>query len=262
MHTTPEGQERAERIVIFGRTQSGKTTLVKRLVAGYSSLVIVDPKRRFELARAVIVDGRPDAFAQTWPQRHRRVIYRPDPAAKRGEDVALVLARVRAYGRTAVVVDEAMEFSTSGWILPAYKALITQGAELQIPVYSLSQRPKGIHNVILTEAEHAFVFDLASAGDREKVAEFFGDGAVERPGVPYAFLYAGTHTAGEVLWIPPLELKTADPRAAQPVNEPTDGGRADASPDAGKPGHGDLPRDDRNPREQVAAPTVPGRRPV
>lgn len=203
-----------DRTLIVGHTGSGKTTLALRLIGGYRSLVVIDPKHRVTVPRAGIVVGDPRVFAQWWPQRTRRIVYRPDPRLKKHEDVDEVIARVLAYGRTCLYVDEAMEFSTQGGILPAYKRAITQGRELYVPVVSASQRPVGIHNTILTEAEHVFVFRLRSSDDREKMGKFYGDDAGEDVGPPYSFLYAGTATTGgAVIRCPPLDIG-AEPRAA------------------------------------------------
>lgn len=244
---------RGERILIVGRTQSGKSTLVARLVAGYSSLVIIDHKRQFSLPRAVVVEG-PAAFRQTWPQRARRVIYRPDPNAPRSADVAEVLTRILAYGRTAIVVDEAMNLCNAAWILPAYRRAITEGAAAIVPVYSVTQRPIGVHNVLLTEAEHVFAFDLAGSGDRAKLAAFFGDELEARPLERYAFAYAGE---GRVLRCRPLALTAPTPSRA-PLVEASENG----APDDRQPGDGDGPRDRGDPRLKVRPLPVPGAGPV
>jgi hypothetical protein len=208
-----------ERTLIVGRTQSGKTTLSACLTGGYRSLVVIDPKHRVTLNRTVTVVGDPALFAQTWPQRARRVIYRPSSERHDHADVDLVIRRVIRYGRTALVVDEAMELCTQASILPAYKRAITQGAELYVPVISLTQRPIGIHNVLLTEAEHFFIFDLPGEPDRGKMADFIGDGAGERVGAPYEFLYAGLASGGAVVRCPPIDLGSVPRPAADSATE-------------------------------------------
>lgn len=204
-----------DRTLIVGHTGSGKTTLALRLIAGYRSLVVIDPKWRVTVPRGGVIAGDPRVFAQWWPQRMRRVVYRPDPRDRDHADVEAVISRVLLYGRTALYIDEAMELSSVGRILPAYKRAITQGRELYVPVISASQRPVGIHNTILTEAEHCFAFKLTSSSDRDKLAAFYGDDAGDVILERYAFLYAGSHTGGIVLRCPPLDLG-AEPRAAAP----------------------------------------------
>lgn len=211
--------EPTDRTLIVGHTGSGKTTLALRLVAGYRSLVIIDPKWRVQLPGAGVVTADPRTFAQWWPQRARRVIYRPDPRLRKHEDVDEVIARVLTYGKTCLYVDEAMELSSVAWILPAYKRAITQGRELFVPVVSASQRPIGIHNTVLTEAEHCFAFKLVSDGDRKKVAAFYGDEAGAVIEERFAFLYAGTRTGGVVYRCPPLELDGATAPDVPPVTE-------------------------------------------
>ncbi len=260
-----DAQGRATRQLIVGRTQSGKTTLVQIMIAGYSSVVVIDHKRLFVLPRSVTVEGLA-AFRQTWPQRARRVVYRPDPAAHRGEDVGAVIDRVLAHrgcsgpdgepaSCTALVIDEAMELCNQAWILPAYKRAITQGAAKLVPVYSVTQRPIGVHNVLLTEAEHVFAFDLAGDGDRAKLAAFYGAELAERPAEPYAYAYAG---GGRVVRYRPLDLAPT-PRPAADI--PT-GGSASGAPDARKPRDGDGAFDRRNHRPQVDPGPVPGPRPL
>lgn len=210
-----------ERAVIVGRTGSGKTTLARVLCGGYRSLVVIDPKWRFELPRTVTVVGSASEFAQVYPQRSTRVIFRPNPEDGDHEDVDLVIRRILRYGRTCLLIDEAMEYATVGRIMPAYKRAITQGRELYVPVVSCTQRPIGVHNVILSEAEHMFAFDLQLEGDREKLVA--GNGAagfLERPGQPFAFLYAGPATGGVAIHCSPLVIgPSTSPATTRPELE-------------------------------------------
>lgn len=211
----------SERVTIVGRTNSGKTTLARLLVGGDRNLVVIDPKWRFELARTQLAVGTARAFAELWPQRSTRVVYRPDPGSRKHDDVDEVIARVLRYGRTRILVDEAMGLASPSVIIPAYARAITQGRELLVSVVSLTQRPRGVHNVLFSEAEHLFVFDLAVASDREKVADIGGDQLAERPREDHAFWYVGPATNGAAVHCPPLRIPTVAPAAPAP------------SPDAG-----------------------------
>lgn len=194
----------SERVLIVGRTGSGKTTLARVLVGGYRNLVVIDPKWRFELPRTLTLYSPAD-FRQVYPQRSTRIIFRPDPNAL-FDQVDEVLGRVLTFGRTAINVDEALDLATATRIVPAYRRLVKTGRELLCPVISCSQRPTGLHNDVIAEAEHLFAFDLHLATDRAKVAGIGGDGLLEQPGEPYAFFYYGPATGGQVVRCPPLAL--------------------------------------------------------
>jgi hypothetical protein len=199
-----------QRTVLVGRTGSGKSTLLNVLVGSYRNLVVIDPKHQVTMpASWPIYDPR--TFAQWWPQRSTRVVYRPDPEANDPKDVDEVVRRVLRFGNTALVWDEAMLYATPGWILPAYKRAIITGRSLGVPVFSATQRPTGVHNVVLSEAEHVFVFDLALEADRRKLAGIVGDDVMVRPDRKYAFGYAGPTTAGGLVRCDPLEVSSSGP---------------------------------------------------
>ena len=60
----------------------------------------------------------------------------------------------------------------------------------------------------------SFIFDLPGEPDRTKMRDFVGDGADERVGVPFEFLYAGIATGGTVVRCPPLDLASVPHPAA------------------------------------------------
>lgn len=228
-----------DRVLIVGQTGSGKSTVARAMTQGYRSQVVIDPKHDEALARSITVYS-PAEFARVFPQRSTRILFRPDAGLDRGEDVDQVMARVERYGRTAVVVHEAMFYATAAWILPAYRRLQVAGRGRQIPVWSLSQRPMGLHNVLLSEATHVLVFDLALDGDRRKVAGIVGDGALIRPDRQFSFGYYGPQTGGLVR-CDPLELER----------------RPDDPPDTRKPGPGHRDEHGRDLRPQSAHADIP-----
>ena len=75
-----------------------------------------------------------------------------------------IIRRVLRYGRTALLVDESVGLADTARIVPAYRRAIVTGRELYVPVISCTQRPTAVHNVVLSEAEHYFVFDLQLDG--------------------------------------------------------------------------------------------------
>ncbi len=204
-----------DRVLIVGRTGSGKSTLARVLFYGHRSLVVIDPKHEEVLARSITV-STPAEFRRVFPQRATRIVFRPDPEDHRATDVDEVIRRVLTYGNTCLLLHETVDYATPTRIVPSLRRAIKTGRSLGVPVVACSQRPIGLHNDVIAEAEHVFVFDLAIEGDREKVAGIVGDGVRERVGRPFEFLYAGPGTSGGVVRCDPIRLP-AEPSAAPPA---------------------------------------------
>jgi DNA helicase HerA-like ATPase len=193
-----------DRVLIVGRTGSGKSTLARVLSNGYRNLVVIDPKHEEELPRSITVFSARE-FVQVYPQRSTRVLVRPDPADP-DELVATATGRVLAYRRARLLFHEVVDYASSTRILPELRRAEKIGRSLEVGVTVCSQRPMGLHNDVIAESEHIFIFDLAMAGDRDKLAGIAGDGARERIAEEFGFLYAGPGTRGDVVRCPPLRL--------------------------------------------------------
>lgn len=74
-----------------------------------------------------------------------------------------------------VWVDECMNVSPSSQVIPEYyKGILTRGRTRNVSVWSLTQRPKGIHPLIMSQCTHFFAFNLRLDQDRDKMAEVTG----------------------------------------------------------------------------------------
>lgn len=196
--------------MLIGHSGSGKSTMLRALTAGYRHQVVIDAKHEETLGRSLTV-YTPGDFARTFPQRARRVVFRPDPEGKGGDDVDEVMRRVLHYGRTAIVVHDGALYASSGTIVPAYRRAQLIGRTIQVPVWTGLQRPVDVHNVLLSEANHVFLFALALESDRAKVAGIVGAGAMIPPDRPFAFGYYGPATAGALVRCDPLEVTNDSP---------------------------------------------------
>jgi hypothetical protein len=77
-------------------------------------------------------------------------------------------------GQCQIYVDEVYSVTSNDDIPEWYHACLTRGREKGISVYSSSQRPMRIPQVIMSEAEHSYIFFLKMSQDRKKVESMTG----------------------------------------------------------------------------------------
>lgn len=180
-----------QHVFVAGRTGSGKTFLARKYLAGYRNVVVLDTKGTTnwpEIPPDEITLVRNIKYlpAATTP----KIIYRPVWEEMDGQYYNEFFRWCYRRRNTVVWVDEAMSVSPSPFKIPDYyKAILTRGRELNVAVWSLTQRPSGIAQVIISESTHFFVFDLNMPQDRDKLAEVTGATEfLDKPG-KYKFWY-------------------------------------------------------------------------
>jgi DNA helicase HerA-like ATPase len=172
--------------VILGHTGSGKSVLLRALLAGYSRAILVDPKGRATMADWPVVRGIAQ-LRDVWPVRSPRIVARVDAGGERrvwADELGALAYRTR---EVAVGVDEVMSIETANRPLPWLEAVRTEGRELGVTFLACSQRPLRIPLTVLTEADHFFVFQLLGRADRDLVADVIGPFAPPR--LEHGFLY-------------------------------------------------------------------------
>jgi hypothetical protein len=95
-------------------------------------------------------------------------LYVVNPLPGQEEEVEEQLWKVWGHRWIGVWIDEGYMVTGSN----AYRALLTQGRSLRIPVISLSQRPVWMDKFSFTEASYYQVFDLNNMADRKKMMEY------------------------------------------------------------------------------------------
>lgn len=163
----------SDRAFLAGQTGSGKTVLAHFLCMYRRNVVVCDPKRRIDWKGYRLVTSLKEITSLD-PVKERRIIYRPSfDVLKywgRGDDeVERFFEFIYRRGNTTLYVDEAY-LVTRGEDMPDYyHACLTQGRELGIETWTATQRPMNIPQVIMSEAEHAYIFRLKMPQDRRKV---------------------------------------------------------------------------------------------
>lgn len=154
----------SDRVCLFGRTGSGKTTLAKYLLSRVNHYLVLDAKHTFSIPNIPIVEE----YNRSYDKQIIRADY--DAETEVYDDALL---QSFAIGDIVVYLDETTLINpNTRTINPPLGRLIRTGRERSIGVWLSSQRPKDIPSVVFTEAEHFFLFQLQFKADREKVVDF------------------------------------------------------------------------------------------
>jgi len=186
-------------VFIAGTTGSGKTFLAKTYLAGSDKPVFVlDTKRTFEWEqipdKQLIICNRleqiPNATAN-----YKYIIYRPEFDEQTQEFFNSFFKYCFQLRNCTVYVDEAMQVCPNPYKMPEYyKAILTQGRELNVNVWSASQRPSNIPVLIMSESAHWFIFRLNAPADRKKLIDYTGYDEFDEILPQYVFLYYDTNS--------------------------------------------------------------------
>lgn len=164
-----------QKVLIAGQNGSGKSVMATSLARAMDRVLVYDPKGDPEavIPNAAIVTTARDAV-RALPGR---VVYQPN-ALEAADGVAKFdeIARrlIQAGGSCGVVVHELASLGTAYAIGPWHRALITQGRSLQITVVEVTQRPRNVPIVALSEAQHLVCFTLLNPDDRDVMAGYMG----------------------------------------------------------------------------------------
>jgi ABC-type dipeptide/oligopeptide/nickel transport system ATPase component len=165
-----------ERVAFVGKTGSGKTFAAMLMLASIPRVIVCDPKGTLA--------GNLDL--QEWNKNNVRKF-------ENGDDIRL---RIPApidnnwepyfetcyeTGNCTVYIDELYGVLNMRRLPPRYlTALYTRGRELNIGVWSATQRPTWVPLFALSEADWLFVFRLQLDADRRRMAEIMGSDVRDR----------------------------------------------------------------------------------
>ena len=169
------------RALIVGQTGSGKTTLAyafvrDALVRRDRHVVVIDSKgliawrfpESIEQAHVATLDDAVRSSAQF-------ICYRPTYAESVDErTMARLWDWLYRRRNTTVYVDETAAV-TAGDLFPFYYgAILMRGRELGIELWSATQRPMRVPQIVLSESEDAYAFKLRLPQDRARLESLTG----------------------------------------------------------------------------------------
>lgn len=199
-----EGRD-AERMIVIGKTGSGKTELVKLVAAQAERVMWWDTKRLNEGGFGVAPPPAGPAELAALLDAQPHVTVQPDPNLNATEQLDALAHAVYEHGNVLFVVDDAMNamgVAPPHWI----NNIVTMGRSRGIGLISIVQRAHHIPRVLLTEAEHVVAFELHGESDVKRLREEVAQELEQTTGLQrfhFAWYSRGTR---EITICPPLPL--------------------------------------------------------
>lgn len=178
-----------DRVFIVGTTGSGKSYLSEFLLSARKDVVVVDPKGSFEFKtrKGVITSDFREVVKHIGPEP---LIYRPS-LGECAAGIPWFWIWVWHRENTLVYVDEVASITKPTTIPPEFARCIQQGRSKHIGVWCGTQRPARVPIVILSEAEHDFIFRLRNPADQKRMAEYSDPKILLDPPRGHEFWYYG-----------------------------------------------------------------------
>jgi adenylate kinase family enzyme len=160
-----------DRVLLVGQTGSGKTKLAKLLLQSRRYVVVLDTKS------VIYWEGykRFTELKRLLEAKESHLIYAPNYEELQDAEILNDFFRFIYLRRnTTLYVDEAFDVTTSYTIPKFYHACVSRGRQRNIETWTGSQRPSGLGQILLSEAENYYVFRLQLEADSKKVESITG----------------------------------------------------------------------------------------
>jgi len=202
----------SEHVFVCGMNGTGKTLLAKIYLAGYNNVVVLDTKQTFnwepwciENQDYILVRSYNDLLQA---QKYDKIVYRPNINENNIEFYEKFFEWCFKRQNTIIMIDEAMYVCDSHKIPFWYKSCLTNGREINVSCWNLSQRPSNVSNFLMTESIHWFVFRLNSVDDRIKLVKCSGDDVFKKSPSGHWFIYKNMNYEGHIKRMLEIKSKT------------------------------------------------------
>lgn len=177
-----------DRAAFVGQTGSGKTTLAENVCRLRPYVVVLDSKGTVAWKGYELHSSLSTLVASKAP----KLIYRPVfEELSSDETMDLFFQWVFQRKNTTLYVDEIYSVAHGDVYPPHYGACLTRGREVGVVVYTATQRPAFVPQIMFSESEHVYCFYLKMPRDRERVEAMTGIDKREIHSLPkHQFLYA------------------------------------------------------------------------
>lgn len=162
--------ESDKRVGAIGRTGSGKTYLMERLLEPQPRVISVDSKHRLRWPGYSLTDDPSAALIRD------KVIYRP-PEGQTPPDWFWTAAMdsLHERGGGIIYLDEAAEITTPNTCPKGLRTVVRLGREIGVGVWWASQEATAVSNVLIRQSDVLNLFMNHGASDRDKLIQTTGD---------------------------------------------------------------------------------------
>lgn len=164
-----------QHIYVAGRTQSGKSILIKSLLYFYPRILYHDRKHEhsgFAMQNHYAILNTPDQVADALQKGAKRIMYQPADGGE--DDFNIICEIIFNTGNICIIIDESASYCAHGQLQYYTGELLRLGAGRGISVVSLTQRTRDVANVLLSESSIIISFRLMLKTDRDKVQQAIG----------------------------------------------------------------------------------------
>lgn len=169
-----------KKILVLGKTGSGKSFLAKTLLKKYDRYIVFDTMD--EYTNGVIVDGLSE-LAVLWKKCHTgnfRIIYRP----RRPEDEIEAIAKLVYECEDLTFLCEEIDlFGSSYKISDEMSDILRRGRHKHITFIGVSQRPYGIHRLFTSQSKEIYVFATNEPRDRDYLKQLLATSQITEQAV-------------------------------------------------------------------------------
>jgi hypothetical protein len=178
-----------DRVLITGKTGTGKTYLAERLTRPLSRLLVIDSKGTLKGWDLDPIEECTRKFEQKDGTARARAL--PPLKGDFDEWKFELFERAYMWGNLTVYIDEMYAIVPPNTKAPtSLIACYTRGREYGIGIWASTQRPVWIPLFSLSEAEHFFVFRLMLEEDRKRMAAFMGPTVLSTIRDEHGFFYS------------------------------------------------------------------------